>query len=195
MLHADGRDEGLQDIDADSPEAFHAWFHDRDRCGGHPWEVCRGGNSTHVDLRVLEDGRGYFLYLAGAAWNRTMETVKFYLALTRANIPVYLAEAKMLADRLAEEEKIGIVPEGVLPAYCGSWFPNEHIIDYMNLPSEDREKFLPFVHGMRKSLRLLLSAKKHDVLACEMLDSRFGAVTRWISRVNHKFHDLLAFSS
>ena len=81
----------------------------------------------------MEDARGYFLYLAGAAWNRTIETVKFYLALTRANIPVYLAE-----------EKIGIVPEGVLPAYCGSWFPNEHIIDYMNLPSEDREKFLPF---------------------------------------------------
>ena len=73
-----------------------------------------------------------------------METVKFYLALTRANIPVYLAEAKMLADRLAEEEKIGIVPEGVLPSYCESWFPKEHIIDYMNLPSEDREKFLPF---------------------------------------------------
>ena len=48
---------------------------------------------------------------------------------------------------------------------------------------------------MRKDLRLLLSAKKHDVLACEMLDSRFGAVTRWISRVNHKFHDFLAFSS
>ena len=105
MLHADGRDEGLQDIDADSPEAFHAWLHDRDRCGGHPWEVCRGGNSTHVDLRVMEDMRGYFLYLAGAAWNRTIETVKFYLALTRADIPVYLAEAKMLVDRLAEEEK------------------------------------------------------------------------------------------
>lgn len=108
VLHADGRDEGLQDIDADSPEAFHAWFHDRDRCGGHPWEVCRGGNSTHVDLRVMEDMRGYFLYLAGAAWNRTMETVKFYLALTRANIPVYLAEAKMLADRLAEEEMVTV---------------------------------------------------------------------------------------
>ena len=58
----------------------------------------------------MEDDRGYFLYLAGAAWNRTIETVKFYLALTRANIPVYLAKAKMLADRLAEKEKIGIVP-------------------------------------------------------------------------------------
>lgn len=143
-LHADGRDDGLQDIDADSPEAFHAWLHNRERFGGHPWEVCCGGNSTHVDLRVMEDDRGYFLYLAGDAWNRTIETVKFYLALTRANIPVYLAEAQMLADRLDEKEKIGIVPEGVLPAYCESWFPNEHIIDYMNLPDEDREKFLPF---------------------------------------------------
>lgn len=31
-----------------------------------------------------------------------------------------------------------------MPAYCESWFPNEHIIDYMNLPYDDREKFLPF---------------------------------------------------
>ena len=53
---------------------------------------------------------------------------------------IYLKEA----IEKAEEEKIGIVPDGVLPAYCGSWFPNEHIIDYMNLPSEDREEFLPF---------------------------------------------------
>lgn len=143
-LHADGRDNGLQDIDADDPKAFHEWLHNREQFGGHPWEVCRGGNSTHIDLRVMEDEHGYFLYLAGDAWNRTIETVKFYLALTRVNIPVYLAEAQMLADRLDEKELIGIVPEGVPPAYCESWFPNEHIIDYMNLPDEDREKFLPF---------------------------------------------------
>ena len=87
-LHADGRDDGLQDIDADSPEAFREWLHNRERFGGHPWEVCRGGNSTHIDLRVMEDDRGYFLYLVGDAWSRTIETVKFYLALTRANIPL-----------------------------------------------------------------------------------------------------------
>lgn len=143
-LHADGRDEGLGEIDPDSPEAFHTWLNDRNRHGGHPWEVCRGGNSTHVALNVMEDERGYWLYLAGDAWNRTIETVKFYLALTRARIPVYLAEAHMLADRLAEKEMIGIVPEGVIPAYCASWFPDEHIIDYINLPYEDRELFLPF---------------------------------------------------
>lgn len=32
------------------PEAFQTWLRDRERHGGHPWEVCCGGNSTHVSL-------------------------------------------------------------------------------------------------------------------------------------------------
>lgn len=56
---------------------------------------------------------------------------------------MYLIEAQTLADRMEEKEKIGIVPDGVFPAYCESWFPDEHIIDFMNLPYEDREKFVP----------------------------------------------------
>lgn len=161
-LHADGRDEGLKDLDPDDPEAFHAWLHDYSRGGGHPWEVCRGGNSTHVSLRPLDDKRGYFLYLDGDAWNRTIETVKFYLALTRAGIPVYLIEAHTLADRLAEKEWIGIVPDGVMPAYCESWFPNEHIIDYMNLPYDDREKFLPFCVWYDEEPIMLVTEKEAE---------------------------------
>lgn len=95
-------------------------------------------------LQVAQDEKGYFLYLAGDAWTRTIETVKFHLALTRAGIPVYLDEAQVLTARLAETKIIRIVPEGVFPAYCGHWFPREHIIDFMNLPEEDREKFVPF---------------------------------------------------
>lgn len=158
-IHADGWDEGLRDIDPDSPEAFHTWLYARERHGGHPWEVCRGGNSTHVSLQASKDENGYFLYLAGDAWTRTIETVKFYLALTRADIPAYLEGAHALADRLTETERIGIVPEGVFPAYCGSWFPNEHIIDYMNLPYEDREKFLPFCNWYKEEPVTLISQK------------------------------------
>ena len=141
--HADGRDDGLGEIDGDSPEAFHEWYNDRNHHGGHPWEVCRGGNSTHVSLYVHEDEDGYTLTVAGDAWTRTIESVKFYLALHRAGLPVYMMEAAALADRLTEKEKIGIVPEGVMPAYCHSYFPNEHIIDFMNLPDENREELLP----------------------------------------------------
>ena len=161
-LHADGRDDDLGALDPDDPEAFHAWLHDRTKYGGHPWEVCRGGNSTHVSLNVMDDSQGYYLHLAGSAWNRTVETVKFYLALTRAGIPVYLDEAHALAERMAETEKIGIVPDGVMPAYCERYFPTEHIIDFMNLPYEDREKFLPFCTWYEEDQISLLSGKEGD---------------------------------
>ena len=146
LIHSDGRDEGLCEIDPDSPEAYEQWRQDCSHFGGHPWEVCRGGNSTHIHLQPIHDEQGYFLALAGDAEGRTIETVKFYLALTRAGIPVYLDEAHALANRLAGTELIGIVPEGIIPRYCQSYFPNEHIINFMNLPYEDRESFLPFCH-------------------------------------------------
>lgn len=66
-LHADGRDEGLGEVSPGDPAAFQTWLHDRERRGGHPWEVCRGGNSTHISLYVMQDEKGSFLYLAGDA--------------------------------------------------------------------------------------------------------------------------------
>lgn len=144
LKHADGRDSGLRDIDGSSPEAFAEWFLSR-QPGAHPWEVCRGGNSTHISLFIHKDEGGWLLILAGSAWNRTVETVKFYLALKRAGLPVFVQDGRLLADRLLERERIGIVPAGVLPAYCESYFPNEHIIDFMNLPLEDAEILSKYV--------------------------------------------------
>lgn len=59
LRHADGRTDGLVDIDEKSPDAFSDWYHNRPR-GGHPWEVCRGGNSTHISLYISEDEKGYY---------------------------------------------------------------------------------------------------------------------------------------
>ena len=58
-LMADGRHDGLLDVSPeDDPEAFGRWYRERPR-GGHPWEICRGGNTTHISLRRdREDGRG-----------------------------------------------------------------------------------------------------------------------------------------
>lgn len=140
FLHADGRDDELREIDPDSPEAFHKWLTERKYRGGHPWEVCRGGNSTHISLYVSNDEDGYYLTLAGSSVCRTIETVKFYLALQRKGLPVRLREAATLVERLKENEKIGIVPEGIWPAYCEGMFPGEHIIAFRNLPNEQQEE-------------------------------------------------------
>ena len=138
-LHADGRDDELREIDPDSPEAFHQWLTERKYRGGHPWEVCRGGNSTHISLYVSNHEDGYYLTLAGSSVCRTIETVKFYLALHRKGLPVRLREAAILVERLQESERIGIVPEGIWPVYCEGMFPGEHIIAFRNLPSEKQE--------------------------------------------------------
>jgi len=137
-LHADGRDDELREIDPDSPEAFRQWLIERKYRGGHPWEVCRGGNSTHISLYVSNDEDGYYLTLAGSSVCRTIETVKFYLALQRKGLPVRLREAAVLVERLQETEKIGIVPEGIWPAFCEGMFPGEHIIAFRNLPNEQQ---------------------------------------------------------
>jgi hypothetical protein len=42
-------------------------------------------------------------------------------------------------------DKIGIVPEGVLPRYCEGRFPGERIIDFMNLGSEHEEKLAGYI--------------------------------------------------
>ncbi|WP_458407298.1 hypothetical protein [Anaerotignum sp.] len=135
--YADGRCEGLTEIDGDSPEEFLNWYQNRKRCGGHPWEVCRGGNSTHISLYVRKDEFGFFYELVGSSYGRSIETIKFFLALRRNNIPVILHDSEMLMLRLLGKEKIGIVPRGVFPCYCFSRFPGENINDFINLPREN----------------------------------------------------------
>ena len=57
LKFADGRDEGLTSgrygdegpgVDPDDPGAWNEWYFDRNRSGGHPWEVCRGGSFTQI---------------------------------------------------------------------------------------------------------------------------------------------------
>ena len=142
-LHADGRDEGLSKLDGDSPEAFARWLKERPRTG-HPWEVCRGGNSTHIDCIVHQDAHGYYLVVAGLAETRTIEAVRFFLALYRAGVPVCIRNTEELKARLTGAESIGIVPEGVFPAYCHDRFPGESIVDFMNLPRERQDELAKY---------------------------------------------------
>ena len=137
LKHADGRDEGLTSIDENSPEEFRNWYAHRQRIG-HPWEVCRGGNSTHVSLYVSKADAGFYFVASGSSRGRSIETIKFYLALHHAGMPVVIDEGNLLADRIRGDDKIGIVPKGVTPCYCSSYFPGEEILDFMNLPFEKR---------------------------------------------------------
>lgn len=140
--HADGRHDGLLAMKEDSAEEFSVWFHESHKGGGHPWEVCRGGNSTHISLYPNHDELGWYFTLRGSSYARSVETVNFYLALANKGIPIYLTDGKEIAAMLTGRDYIGIVPENVTPRYCDSMFPGEKMLQYMNLPFENTEKVI-----------------------------------------------------
>jgi hypothetical protein len=134
LAMADGRDAGLRSIDSESAEAFHEWFTEGRTAGAHPWEICRGGNSTHISLFVSVHEDQWFFRLAGSSIVRVEETVRMAVALHENNIPFELTDDEEIVRMVTGTDYVGIVPEKVTPRYCHSLFPKEdRIIDFMNL--------------------------------------------------------------
>lgn len=131
---ADGRDAGLRDIEGDSPQAFHDWYRSGATMGAHPWEICRGGNSTHISLFVSEKSGKWAVRIAGSSIGRVEETARMAVALHENKIPFELSDAEEIVRMVTGIDFIGIVPDTVFPRYCHSLFPKEdRIIDFMNL--------------------------------------------------------------
>ncbi len=117
ILYADGRHEGLLDIDENSEQEFADWVdgkHPKRSSGGHPFEIKRGGNTTHIDLSVTRPSHyqkeGFKVELRGESIGRMVETIKMYLALQKANLPVTIANPEAVRKRLLAQDNIGIVP-------------------------------------------------------------------------------------
>jgi len=153
LKFADGRDEGLAGsiyddreagIDPDDPAAWEEWYFHRGRTGGHPWEVSRGGSSTRIDLFVCNDrdGSGFYLCVSGRSWGRSVEAVKFYVAIHDAGYPVYLMDGEDMLRRFRGDVNVGIVPHDVFPRYCEGMFPKRfgRIMDFIHVDEEDVEK-------------------------------------------------------
>jgi len=131
---ADGRDAGLRNIDGDSMEAFYEWYHGTEIIGAHPWEICHGGNSTHISLFISEAQNGWDLRLAGSSISRVEETARMVVALFENKISFQLSEAEEIVRMVTGNDFIGIVPDNIFPRYCHRLFPaQDNIIDFMNL--------------------------------------------------------------
>ncbi|HBE43586.1 MAG TPA: hypothetical protein DDW27_20800 [Bacteroidales bacterium] len=139
---SDGRDAGLRNIPGNSQEAFYKWYHGEAVVGAHPWEICRGGNSTHISLFVSETENKWKITLAGSSIGRVEETVRMAVALHDNKIPFELRDAEEILNMVTGNDFIGIVPDNVFPRYCHNLFPREdRIIDFMNLNFFD--EFIP----------------------------------------------------
>ena len=140
---SDGRDCGLKKLDENSESEFVKWYKNCSNCGGHPWEICRGGNSTHISLYVSQIENGWILRLAGSSRGRVVETAKMAIAFYLSNILFVLEEAEEIFRMITGTDYIGILPEMIFPRYCHRYFPNsDRIIDFMNLGFEKVDKII-----------------------------------------------------
>lgn len=124
---ADGRHEGLLEIDPESAEEFADWIdgkHPKKTIGGHPWEIKRGGNTTHIDLTVSRPSyrkEGFKVELREEATGRMAETLRMFLALHKTGLPVSIAHPEAVRKRLLAQDNIGIVP-----SYASLHRANQH---------------------------------------------------------------------
>ena len=84
------------------------------RGGGHPWEVYRGGNTTHIDLGVMQKAKGWSIFLGGPSTSRMAETIRIALALVKAGLPVEIHDAEELRSRLLGMDNLGIIPKFIM---------------------------------------------------------------------------------
>lgn len=116
-IYADGRDEGLLDIDPDSETEFADWIdgkHPKKSTGGHPWEIKRGGNTTHISLYVSRPlygfKEGFEICLCGESIGRLKETLCMFLGIHEEGLPITISSPEGTRKRLLAQDNIGIVP-------------------------------------------------------------------------------------
>lgn len=124
LQRADGRHDGLLDLPPDSPEALAKWLRGG-YAGGHPWEIARGGNRTHISLYLVPEGEECYLSLAGSSRGRAAETIKMALALSAHGVPFELRDWDHLARMAEGSDWVGVVPTRYLGAGAYSFFPEE----------------------------------------------------------------------
>lgn len=126
--YADGRHGGLLDLPRHSAPAFEAWYKSKSWSGCHPWEIYRGGNSTHIDMYITPAAgghKGWEVHLNAPSSTRLIETCRIARALRRARLPVLVDEAQSYIDRLLDQDWIGVVPQDDDIAYAWQRFPQE----------------------------------------------------------------------
>ena len=115
---ADGRDEGMLELDPDDPDAFRQF--QRNVRSGHVWEIRFGHGYSRMHLYPMNDERGWYLVLRGC-FDRT-DFIHIALSLSEKGMPVEVMESTKVLRAIRGEDGIGIVPRRSYPFYCSGEF-------------------------------------------------------------------------
>ncbi|MGD9159742.1 MAG: hypothetical protein PVG39_15110 [Desulfobacteraceae bacterium] len=152
--YADGRHEGLLDINENSSLEFSDWIdgkHPKRLTGGHPWEIKRGGNTTHIDLSVFRpfpSKEGFKVELRGESIGRLKETINMFLGIYGASLPISISDPEGIRRRLLAQDNIGIIPSYESLHRANQHFnKDKHVYDvaYYNDLGRYKRRITPFI--------------------------------------------------
>lgn len=154
-MFADGRDDGLLEIDGDSQQEFADWIdgkHPKKGMGGHPWEIKRGGNTTHITLAVYRppysQRNRFIIELCGEAWTRFAETLKMLYAIHEAGLPITITNPESVRKRLLAQDNVGVIPSYDSYHRANQYFPAKQdvfeVLHYKDLGRYKR-RITPFI--------------------------------------------------
>lgn len=138
-LYADGRHDGLLDINGNSKEEFADWIdgkHPKKGPGGKPWRIKRGGSVTCINLYVSRpsyyEKENFIVSLHGSFFCRLKETICMFLAIRDAGLPITIDNPEGIRKRLLGQDNIGIVPcSGYLHRGNQRFHEHESVYDVM----------------------------------------------------------------
>ena len=154
-IYADGRHEGLLDIDPNSESEFVDWMngtHPKKTGGGHPWEIKRGGSYTQINLRVsrvhFHQKNQFQIELTGHSAYRLVETINMFLGIHEAGLPIAIGETESIRKRLLVQDNVGIIPTYASSSSADHHFMPEELvfqIRYFEELSKYSKELLPFI--------------------------------------------------
>lgn len=157
---ADGRDDGMLEINPEDSEAFRTFC--KNSQSGHVWEIIPGHGFSRMHLYPENDEDGWYFVLNGC-FERT-NFIHIALEFSAKGIPLEVYEAKKVAVALKGEDYIGIVPRDEYPFYASSRFHKHDVIECISFEDEmyellkdkiewyDVNTFYPFDRNSKKSI-------------------------------------------
>ncbi|WP_369609621.1 hypothetical protein [Sulfurisphaera javensis] len=105
LKYADGRDCGMMDLPLDDAKAFKEWLHTESNCGGHSFEITRGGLHTYGIHLYPPDERKRYIVSAGDYYVSYYKAVK---ELIKRKIPFIASDLKFTLKYLTGEVKLRV---------------------------------------------------------------------------------------
>lgn len=139
--NADGRDQGLSEINGNSIEEFNTWYRENEHHFDHTFEILPGRSFYRANLWIVKKDNGYYLKLSGKNFWTSLDVIKIYVELIKNNIPVILCDAELITKRLLGESNLAIISTGKT-AYGYHKVFEQYFLDGMHLPEENRELFI-----------------------------------------------------